>query len=195
MKQKIWTAEQRPPGPGPVESGLGPVELLESLMRKRKLRAVDLAADLEISESHLSDIRRYRRALSKEVIRKLAARFEVGQERFNRPYKLVAQRKIEKPPGRAGQQQQNPARKKGRRDTALLELLQLRTGMPTIARMKDGSSLTIWNFMWSYFFGDEYAYITTNSKPVIEGENIDICFTSDIAELIDPATGNNLYCG
>jgi transcriptional regulator with XRE-family HTH domain len=171
-------------------------------MRKRKLRAVDLAAELEISESHLSDIRRYRRALSKEVIRKLAARFEVEQERFNRPYTLVSQRKIEKPPGRAGKPQQNPeegtrppARKKGPRDTALLELLQLRTGMPTIARMKDGSSLMIWNFMWSYFFGDEYAYITTNSKPAIEGQNIDICFTSDIGELIDAATGNNLYCG
>jgi plasmid maintenance system antidote protein VapI len=188
MKKKIWAAEERPPG-------VGPVELLESLMRKRKLRAVDLAAELGISESLLSDIRGYRRGLSKEVIRKLAASFEVDQEGFNKPYNLVSQRKIEKPPGRAGQPQQNSARKKGPRDTALLELLQLRTGMPTIAKMKDGSSLMIWNFMWSYFFGDEYAYITTNCKPVIEGEKIDLCYTTDIAELIDPATGNNLYCG
>jgi plasmid maintenance system antidote protein VapI len=188
MKQKIWTAEERPPG-------LGPVELLESLMRKRKLRGVDLAAELGISESHLSDIRRYRRGLSKEVIRKLAARFEVEQECFNRPYKLVSQHNTEKPPGRASKPQQNPTLKKGPKDTAILELLQLRTGVPTLARMKNGSSLMIWNIMWSYFIGDEYAFITTNSKPVIEGENIDICFTSEIAELIDPATGNNLYCG
>jgi transcriptional regulator with XRE-family HTH domain len=188
MKQKIWTEEQRAPG-------LGPVELLERLMKQQKLRGVDLAAELGISESLLSDIRGYRRGLSKEVIRKLAARFEVEQEGFNRPYNLVSQRKIEKPTGRAGKPQQNPTPKKGPKDKAILELLQLRTGMPTIARMKDGKSLMIWNFMWSYFFGDQYAFITTNSKPAIKGEDIDICYTSDIAELIDPATGNNLYCG
>jgi len=167
MKQKIWTEEQRAPG-------LGPVELLERLMKQRKLRGVDLAAELGISESLLSDIRGYRRGLSKEVIRKLAARFEVEQEGFNRPYNLVSQRKIEKPPDRAGKPQQNPTPKKGPKDKPILELLQLRTGMPTIVRMKDGSLV---------------------SKPAIEGEDIDICYTSDIVELIDPATGNNLYCG
>jgi transcriptional regulator with XRE-family HTH domain len=188
MKEENWTAEKRPPGADPVE-------LLESLMKQRGLRGVDLAAELGISQSLLSDIRCYRRALSKQVIRKLAARFEVEQERFNRPYKLVSQRNIEKPLGRKEKPQQNAAPKKGHKDIAVLELLQLRTGIPTIARMKGGSSLMIWNIMWSYFFGDEYAYITTNCKPAIEGEQIAICFTSDIAELIDPATGNNLYCG
>jgi hypothetical protein len=40
--------------------------------------------------------------------------------------------------------------------------------------------------------GAGYADITINVKPTIEGEKIAICTTSDIAELIDPATGNSL---
>jgi HTH-type transcriptional regulator/antitoxin HigA len=36
----------------------------------------------------LSDILHYRRGLSREVIRKLASRFKLSQELFNKPYKL-----------------------------------------------------------------------------------------------------------
>jgi antitoxin component HigA of HigAB toxin-antitoxin module len=187
MKRQQWTAEENGP------AGPDPVRLLDKLMKQRKLRPVDLAAELGISESLLSDIRAYRRALSKEVIRKLAARFEVDQERFNRPYNLVTQRK---PSGRTGSRpQKDPPPKKGPRDSAILELLQSRTGMPTIARKKNGSSITIWNIMWSYFIGSDYAHISTNIKPAIEGEKIDIFFTSDIEELIDPATGDSIGHG
>jgi len=148
----------------------------------------------------MSNILCYQRALSKEVIRKLAARFEVDQERFNKPYDLVPQRKTPKLAYRTGQPQKDPPQKtqndpppkKGPRDTATLELLQRRTGVPTIARMKNGNSITIWNIMWAYLMGAGYAYITTNVKPKIEGEKADVFFTSDIEELIDPATGNSL---
>jgi transcriptional regulator with XRE-family HTH domain len=195
MKPKKWTAEESGP------AGPDPVKFLENLMKQRKLRSVDLAADLGISKSLLSDILAYRRALSREVIRKLAARFEVQQEHFNKPYNLVPPRKIDKPAGRStGQPQKDPTPKtqndpppkKGPRDTAILQLLQRRTGMPTIARMKNGSSITIWNIMWAYLMGAGHAYITTNVKPTIEGEKADVFFTSDIEELIDPATGNSL---
>ncbi len=46
--------------------------------------------------------------------------------------------------------------------------------------------------MWYYFMGASYAYVTTNVKPNIEGEKADIFFTSDIEELIDPATGDRI---
>jgi transcriptional regulator with XRE-family HTH domain len=194
MKPKKWTIEESGP------AGPDPVQLLENLMKQRRLRAVDLAAQLGISKSLMSNILCYQRTLSKEVIRKLAAMFEVDQERFNRSYNLLPQQKIDSPAGRAGQPQKDPLPKtqkdpplkKGPRDTAILELLQSRTGIPTIARMKDGSSITIWNIIWSYCMGAGYADITINVKPTIEGEKIAICTTSDIGELIDPATGNNL---
>ena len=67
-----------------------PVELLDYLMKENKMKAVDLATELEISKSLVSDILHYRRGLSREVIRKLASRFKVSQELFNKPYKLVS---------------------------------------------------------------------------------------------------------
>ena len=42
-----------------------------------------------MSKGLVSDILNYKKGLSKEVIRKLAERFKVSQEAFNRPYKLV----------------------------------------------------------------------------------------------------------
>src|SRR5882762_4182258 len=67
-----------------------PVELLGYLMKENKVKAVDLASELGISKSLISDILHYRRGLSREVIRKLALRFKVSQELFNKPYKLIS---------------------------------------------------------------------------------------------------------
>lgn len=67
-----------------------PVELLNFLMQQNKMKAVDVASELDISKSLVSDILHYRRGLSKEIIRKLASRFKVSQELFNKPYKLVS---------------------------------------------------------------------------------------------------------
>jgi len=67
-----------------------PVELLRYLMNENNLKSVALAKLLEISPSLVSDILNYRRGLSKDIVRKLSARFKVSQELFNRPYKLVS---------------------------------------------------------------------------------------------------------
>lgn len=67
-----------------------PVELLKYLMAENKIKAVELAKQLDISKSLLSDILNYRRGLSKEVIRKLADQFKMSQEAFNKPYKLIS---------------------------------------------------------------------------------------------------------
>lgn len=73
----------------PEEDDIDPVEMLKSLMADHKLKAVELAEELGISKSLLSDILNYRRGFSKMVIRKLADRFKLRQEAFNRPYKLL----------------------------------------------------------------------------------------------------------
>jgi HTH-type transcriptional regulator/antitoxin HigA len=71
-------------------SDADPVELLNYLMKENKLKAVELAGELAVSKSLVSDILHYRRALSRDIIRKLANRFKVSQELFNKPYKLVS---------------------------------------------------------------------------------------------------------
>ena len=66
-----------------------PVQLLHSFMTEHNLKAKDLVKLLEVGKGYVSDILNYKKGLSKEVIRKLAAYFKVSQEAFNRPYKLT----------------------------------------------------------------------------------------------------------
>jgi HTH-type transcriptional regulator/antitoxin HigA len=67
-----------------------PVEMLQSLMADHKMKARDLAELLNVSKSYVSEILHYKKGMSKEVIRKLAERFAMRQEAFNRPYKLIS---------------------------------------------------------------------------------------------------------
>jgi HTH-type transcriptional regulator / antitoxin HigA len=65
-----------------------PIALLRSLMKEHNIKSVTLANFLNVSEGLVSDMINYKKGLSKEVIRKLADKFKVSQEAFNRPYKL-----------------------------------------------------------------------------------------------------------
>ena len=65
-----------------------PIVLLKSLMKDHKMKAVDLANLLDVSEGLVSDILNYKKGLSKETIRILSEKFKLNQEAFNRPYEL-----------------------------------------------------------------------------------------------------------
>lgn len=65
-----------------------PIVMLKYLLTENDLKAIDLARELNVGKSLVSDILNYRRGLSKEIIRKLADRFKLSQEIFNKPYKL-----------------------------------------------------------------------------------------------------------
>ncbi len=67
-----------------------PIRLLRSLMDDHNMKAKDIVELLGVSKGYVSDILNYKKGLSKEVIRKLAARFKLTQEAFNRPYKLTS---------------------------------------------------------------------------------------------------------
>lgn len=66
-----------------------PIELLKSLMESNNLKAKDLVEILDLSKGTISKILSYQKGLSKETIRKLSNHFNISQEAFNRPYKLV----------------------------------------------------------------------------------------------------------
>ena len=65
-----------------------PIQLLKYLMKEHKMKSITLATLLSVSEGLVSDILKYKKGLSKEVIRKLSIHFKVSQEAFNRPYAL-----------------------------------------------------------------------------------------------------------
>lgn len=67
---------------------LDPIQLLKGLMKEHKMKAVDLANLLNVSEGLVSDMLNYKKGLSKETIRILAERFKLNQEAFNRVYEL-----------------------------------------------------------------------------------------------------------
>lgn len=72
-----------------------PVELLKSLMKDHKMKAKDIAELLNVSKGYVSEILNYKKGMSKEVIRKLAERFKIRQEAFNKPYRLEGERMME----------------------------------------------------------------------------------------------------
>lgn len=78
------------PDEGP---GMDPVQMLKYVMKEHQLKAIDLAHELDVSKSLISDLIHYRRGFSKELIRKLSVRFAMRQEAFNRPYQLMSSTK------------------------------------------------------------------------------------------------------
>ena len=60
-------------------------------MKEHKMKAVDLATLLNVSEGLVSDMLNYKKGLSKETIRILSERFKLNQEAFNRSYELRIQ--------------------------------------------------------------------------------------------------------
>lgn len=75
-----------------------PIRLLKSLMAEHNLKSKDLVSLLGVSKGYVSEIMNYKKGLSKEVIRKLSAKFKVSQEAFNRAYNLSSSDKTA--PGR-----------------------------------------------------------------------------------------------
>lgn len=65
---------------------LDPVQSLIHLMEIHGLSAARLAELTGIHKTVLSKILNYKKSISKENIRKLAAHFKVNQELFNKPY-------------------------------------------------------------------------------------------------------------
>jgi HTH-type transcriptional regulator/antitoxin HigA len=70
-----------------------PIPLLKALMKDHKMKAVDLANLLNVSEGLVSDMLNYKKGLSKDTIRILSERFKLNQEAFNRPYELKVKQK------------------------------------------------------------------------------------------------------
>ena len=68
---------------------MDPIAVLKHLMSEHGLLAKDLSGILGVGKGLVSDILNYKKGLSKEAIRVLAAHFKVSQELFNRPYLLT----------------------------------------------------------------------------------------------------------
>lgn len=68
---------------------LTPVDLLKALMEENEYSGYKLSRELGISQSIISEILHYKRGFSKELIRALSKKFNVGQASFLKEYELV----------------------------------------------------------------------------------------------------------
>jgi len=71
---------------------MNPVELLDSIMKEENISKAELARDLGTTRQLISDILRYKRNISKNMIIKLSGRFAMRPEAFSRPYKLKSKK-------------------------------------------------------------------------------------------------------
>jgi len=67
---------------------MNPVEILDSIMKEEDISSAELARQLNTTRQLISDILRYRRNISKNMVTKLSKKFAMRPETFSRPYKL-----------------------------------------------------------------------------------------------------------
>lgn len=79
------------------------------------------------------------------------------------------------------------------KDKSVLALFKKRDGLATLVLLKDENTFIVLNIAYGYDLGDEFAHITTNISPSIEGESIGFFFTSSIAKIIDPENKEVLF--
>jgi len=65
-------------------------------------------------------------------------------------------------------------------DSQLIDLLNKRDGQQTMLMLRDGRRLDVRNIAWGYDMGDEFAHVTTNCSPHIDGLPLDVFFTNEV---------------
>ncbi|MCW2924391.1 MAG: hypothetical protein JWM98_1795 [Thermoleophilia bacterium] len=70
-------------------------------------------------------------------------------------------------------------------DGDLIDALRKRDGQRTIVVTADGTRHTVWNIAWGYDMGDEFAHVTTNISPQVEGAPVGFFRTSDVRDVLD----------
>lgn len=71
-----------------------PITLIRDLMEEHNLKQKDLAAIISCTKGYVSEILNYKKALSKDVIRKLSSHFKVSQDFLNREYRLTNEKRV-----------------------------------------------------------------------------------------------------
>lgn len=59
--------------------------------------------------------------------------------------------------------------------------------------LRDGRRLVVYDIAWGYDFGDQWAHVTTNASPGVEGASLDFFYTSEVVSVIDPGTDGTVY--
>ena len=75
----------------------------------------------------------------------------------------------------------------------VIPLLRQREGQETIVFLSNARTLRIFNAVWGQDLGEDFEHITSNISPNVDGATIDFFFTDEIASIVDPVTGKQLW--
>ncbi len=88
---------------------------------------------------------------------------------------------------------QHGGNRKTAADQHLIDLLCKREGLPTKITLNDHRVIEVWNIAWEYDSGDDFAHVSTNVSPRIEGTTFDFFFTAQILKISDAISGEVLF--
>jgi hypothetical protein len=78
-------------------------------------------------------------------------------------------------------------------DKTVIAILRERDGQPTTVHLTESRTALVFNIAWGYDEGDEFAHITTNISPSIDGEAMDVFFTREVVRIEDSNNGVVLF--
>lgn len=79
------------------------------------------------------------------------------------------------------------------RDEEILGILQGRDGVASQVVLSDGRKLIVVNIAWGYDLGEQFAHVTTNVSPGVDGAAVDVFSTMLVEAIVDPGDGAVLY--
>ena len=90
-------------------------------------------------------------------------------------------------------QDQGPGDTVPGRGFELVKLLEDRDGKLTLLELSDGRSVRAFNSAYGRDMGAEWEHTTLNISPTLVGEEIDLIWTSEVVQAVDPTTLAVLY--
>lgn len=75
----------------------------------------------------------------------------------------------------------------------IVRLLEERMGQPTEVVLRDGRAIVVHNIAWGLDPGEGWEHLSINVTPRVPGARFDFVRTSEIARVVDPATGEVLF--
>jgi len=54
-------------------------------------------------------------------------------------------------------------------------------------------ALSVFNIAWGDDLGDDFEHVTTNISPKRNGATVDIFFTDEVNDVVDPLSGKSLW--
>jgi len=73
-------------------------------------------------------------------------------------------------------------------DKKIIKILSEKDTQVTRVFLKDGTEFVVYNIAWGYDIGEEYAHITTNISPDVEGASIDFFHSNQISKIVNEET-------